>query len=43
MEHDRKLLTPKQYEFSTVPLYECGPMVGGWLKAAKDDTGFLQP
>jgi hypothetical protein len=30
--HDRKLLAPKQFEFSAVALNECGRMVGGWLR-----------
>jgi len=33
MAHDRKLLAPKQFEFSAVQLNECGRMVGGWLKS----------
>jgi hypothetical protein len=32
MAHDRKLLAPKQFEFSAVALNECGRMVGGWLR-----------
>jgi hypothetical protein len=32
MAHDRKLLAPKQFEFSAVQLNECGRMVGGWLR-----------
>jgi hypothetical protein len=33
MAHDRKLLAPKQFEFSAVALNECGRMVGGWIKS----------
>jgi hypothetical protein len=33
MAHDRKLLAPKQFEFSAVKINECGRMVGGWLKS----------
>lgn len=33
MCHDRKLLAPKQFEFSATCLNECGRMVGGWLKS----------
>jgi hypothetical protein len=43
MAHDRKLLAPKQFEFSAVQINECGRMVGGWLKTAKPATGFSQP
>jgi hypothetical protein len=32
MAYDRKLLAPKQFEFSAVALNECGRMVGGWLR-----------
>ena len=32
MAHDRKLLAPRQFEFSAVALNECGRMVGGWLR-----------
>ena len=32
MAHDRKLLAPKQFEFSAVQLNECGRMVGAWLR-----------
>ncbi len=32
---DRKLFTPKQYEYSCMALAECGRMVGGWLKQAR--------
>ena len=31
---DRRLFTPRQYEFSCMGLTECGRMVGGWLKHA---------
>jgi len=33
MASDRKLLAPKQFEFSALQLNECGRMVGGWLKS----------
>ena len=33
MASDRKLLVPKQFEFSALQLNECGRMVGGWLKS----------
>lgn len=33
MAHDRKLLAPKQFEFSVLQLNECGRMVGGWLQS----------
>lgn len=32
MCHDRKLLAPKQFEFSAVCLNECGRMVDGVVK-----------
>jgi hypothetical protein len=38
MAHDRKLLTPKQFEFSAVALNECGRMVGGWIKSRDGAT-----
>jgi hypothetical protein len=34
MATDRKVLTPKQYEYCCLALAECGRMVGGWLKQA---------
>ena len=37
MAHDRKLLAPKQFEFSAVALNECGRMVGGWLRQRGGD------
>ena len=33
MASDRKLLAPKQFEFSAIQINECGRMVGGWLKS----------
>ena len=33
MASDRKLLAPKQFEFSSLQLNECGRMVCGWLKS----------
>lgn len=36
---DRKLLTPKQYEFACFGLNECGRMVGGWLKHVRARGG----
>ena len=33
MAYDRKLLAPKQFEFSALQINECGRMVGGWLKS----------
>ena len=41
MAHDRKLLAPKQCEFSALQLNECGRMVGGWLKSR--GGGFQPP
>jgi len=32
MAMDRKVLTPRQYEYCCMSLNECGRMVGGWLK-----------
>lgn len=32
---DRRLLSPKQFEFSAGCLNECGRMVGGWWKQAR--------
>jgi hypothetical protein len=37
MASDRKLLAPKQFEFSALQLNECGRMVGGWLKSRGGD------
>ncbi len=37
MANDRKLLAPKQFEFSVLQLNECGRMVGGWLKSRGGD------
>jgi hypothetical protein len=37
MANDRKLLAPKQFEFSALQLNECGRMVGGWLKSRGGD------
>lgn len=37
MASDRKLLAPKQFEFSALQLDECGRMVGGWLKSRGGD------
>lgn len=34
MATDRKLLTPRQYEYCCMGLNECGRMVGGWWKQA---------
>ena len=34
MATDRKLLTPRQYEYCCMSLNECGRMVGGWWKQA---------
>jgi hypothetical protein len=34
MATDRKLLTPRQYEYCCMSLNECGRMVGGWSKQA---------
>ena len=41
MASDRKLLAPKQFEFSALQLNECGRMVGGWLKSR--GGGFQPP
>lgn len=41
MASDRKLLAPKQFEFSAIQLNECGRMVGGWLKSR--GGGFQSP
>lgn len=43
MAHDRKLLAPKQFEFSAVQLNECGRMVGGWLKSRGEDAQAPSP
>lgn len=40
MAHDRKLLAPKQFEFSAVALNACGRMVGGWV-CFRDERHFL--
>ena len=32
MAKDREIITPRQYEFSSERLLECGKMVGGWRK-----------
>jgi hypothetical protein len=42
MAHDRKLLAPKQFEFSAIQLNECGRMVGGWLRSRGGGTGDLK-
>jgi hypothetical protein len=34
MATDRKVLTPRQYEYCCLALNECGRMVGGWRKQA---------
>jgi len=34
MATDRKVLTPRQYEYCCLSLAECGRMVGGWRKQA---------
>jgi len=34
MATDRKILTPRQYEYCCLSLAECGRMVGGWAKQA---------
>ena len=41
MATDRKLLTPRQYEYCCISLNECGRMVGGWAKhaASKERSG----
>ena len=33
---DRKVITPRQYEYSAGQLTECGRMLGGWLKSMKE-------
>lgn len=43
MAHDRKLLAPKQFEFSAVALNECGRMVGGWLRQRGGDHRASSP
>lgn len=43
MAHDRKLLAPKQFEFSAVQLNECGRMVGGWLKSRGEEAQAPSP
>ncbi|GJQ27726.1 MAG: hypothetical protein HBSAPP02_27580 [Phycisphaerae bacterium] len=42
MATDRKLLTPRQYEYCCMGLNECGRMVGGWWKqaAAKERNAY---
>lgn len=37
LARDRALVTPRQYEFSSKALLECGKMVGGWLKTQRKD------
>ena len=41
MATDRKVLTPRKYEYCCLSLAECGRMVGGWRKQAvtKERTG----
>ena len=41
MAMDRKLITPRQYEYCCMSLNECGRMVGGWSKhaASKERRG----
>lgn len=36
MAKDRKVLTPRQYEYSAEQLSECGKMLGGWLRSVKE-------
>ena len=33
---DRKVITPRQYEYSAEQLTECGKMLGGWLRSVKE-------
>lgn len=35
MAHDRKLLTARQFAFSSEQMTECGRMLGGWIKNSK--------
>ena len=44
MAMDRKILTPRQYEYCCISLNECGRMVGGWAKrAATKERGGVAP
>ena len=35
MAKDRQVITVKQYEYGCGRMYECGKMLGGWIKDAR--------
>jgi|OM-RGC.v1.026549418 hypothetical protein len=35
---DRKVITPRQFEYSAEQLTECGKMLGGWLRSVRESV-----
>jgi len=40
---DRKVITPRQYEYNAEQLTECGKMLGGWLRSVKEESHAKAP